>query len=249
MDFTTLLASLEAGDTDKATEIAKKLQPAYEQTVKDLKDYEEKFSGSISSRDKAKAKLREVAEALGLPEDNLSTETVKELIKVGKDGDKYKADVDNLTELLAQKDAEYKTSLEEKDRKYSDMLVENEIAKLGLTSDVVDNPRIRALVIDHLKEGAVIEDGVVVYKDGDVTVRDGSGRPVSVAERMEAFKADAENVDFFKPTIDGGGGPKGNTGGKASKKFDEYSSGELVELKRTNPAEYERIKTEYYKTN
>lgn len=247
MDFITLLNALKAGDTEKATEIATKLQPAYEQTVKDLKDYEEKFSGSITSRDKAKAKLREIAEALGLSEDNISTDTVKELIKVGKDGDKYKADIDNLTELLANNEAQYKSSLEEKDQKFSDKLVEIEIAKLGLTSDVV-NEKALVDVIRHLKAGATIEDGVVVYKDGDVTDRNGAGRPIGVAERMEQFKADESNSYLFKPTSTGGGGSQAN-GATGVKKFNEYTSGELVELNRTNPTEYQRIKNEYYKQN
>lgn len=246
MDFNTLLTSLEAGDTEKATEIAKALKPEFEQTVKDLKDYEEKFSGSITSRDKAKAKLREVAEALGLSEDNLSTDTVKELIKVGKDGDKYKADIDNLTELIANNEAQYKSSLEEKDKAFSTMLVKVEIAKLGLNSDVV-NDKALDMVMSHLQEGATIEDGVVVYKDGDATIRNGAGRPIGVAERMEQFKADESNSFLFKPTIDGGGGAKGN-GATGTKKFSEYTGAELTELFRTNPTEYQRIKDEHYKT-
>ena len=247
MDFNTLLASLEAGDTEKATEIAKALKPKFEQTVKDLKDYEEKSSGAIETRDKAKAKLKEVAKALGLDKDDLSADKIKALVKSGKNDEEYKVEIANLTELLEKKETEYKSSLEEKDQRFSDQLVEVEIAKLGLTSDVVDDKRFLSIVTDHLKDGAVIEDGKVIYKNSDGTVRDDSGRPVSVAERMEAFKADTENANLFNSTINGGGGAQGN-GATGGKKWGDMTSGELTELRKANPAEYDRLKTEHYQT-
>lgn len=246
MDFTTLITHLEAGDTDKAVEVAKALKPKFEQTVKDLADYEGKFNDSIGTRDKAKAKIKAIADVLGTTEDELTPTKIKEIMDASKKDDGSKAEIENLTRLLEEKDANYTTSLEEKDKLFSDKLVEIEIAKLGLTSDVVNDKRILSLVIDHLKDGAVIEDGAVVYKDGDVTKRNGSGRPETVAERMEAFKADAENANLFKPTTTGGGGSQ-NGGSTGSKKWTDYDSAGLVELHRTNPTEYQRIKNEHNK--
>lgn len=247
MDFNALLTALKAGDTEKATEIAETLKPKFEQTVEELKDYEEKFSGATTSRDKAKAKLNDVAESLGLKVDDLSPDKIKELMKVGKNDEAYKAEIDNLTRLIADNEAKYNSSLEEKDQLFSDKLVEVEIAKLGLNSDVVNDKALKD-VMRHLKEGATVEDGVVVYKDGDVTARNGAGRPIGVAERMAEFKADESNSYLFKPTVNGGGGAQGN-GSTGGKKWSDMTSGELVALRQANPAEYDRLKTEHFKTN
>lgn len=244
MDFSTLIANLKAGDTAKALEIAEALAPKFEQTVKDLSDYEGKFTDSVNSRDKAKAKVKSIADVLGLSEDEMTPEAVKEALKSSKNDDGHKADIENLQKIIEQKDADYTSKLKEKDAKFSEKLLEIEIAKLGLTSDVV-NDRALTMVIDSLKAGAVLENGEIVYKDGEAIERNGAGRPVTVAEKMEQFKADTSNAFLFKSTVEGGGGSKAN-GATASKKFNEYTSGELVELNRTNPQEYQRIRNEYY---
>lgn len=44
----------------------------------------------------------------------------------------------------------------------------------------------------------------------------------------------------------GGGAPGGNKNGGAVKKFNEYSGAELSEIRKSDPATYERLKTEYH---
>lgn len=244
MDFTQLIANLKAGDTEKALEIAEALAPEYEKTVSDLSSYESKFTDAVGTRDKAKAKVRAIVEALGLSEDEATPEKVKEVLKASRNDDAHKADIENLQKLIEQKDEEYAKALAEKDAQFSDKMLEIEIAKLGLTADVV-NDKALTMVIDSLKAGAVLENGEIVYKDGDAIARNSAGRPITVAEKMEQFKADASNAFLFKATAEGGGGSKGS-GATASKKFNEYTSGELVELHRTNPQEYQRLRNEYY---
>ena len=46
----------------------------------------------------------------------------------------------------------------------------------------------------------------------------------------------------------GGGASGGQPNGGAMKKFNEYTGAELSEIRKTNPAAYEKLKTEYYQT-
>ena len=102
--------------------------------------------------------------------------------------------------------------------KFTDKLIEVEIAKLGAGNDVV-NDRALQLVIESLKDGATIDNGNIVYRDANgTTIRNGSGQPLSISEKMAQFKADVNNSFLFKKTTNGGGGilPSGN-GGNSSK--------------------------------
>jgi len=243
MDFKALITSLKAGDTDKALEIAESLQPKFEQTIAELSTFEGKLSDAVNTRDKAKGKIKTLADVFGITEDDLTPEKAKELLKVNKNGDEYKADIENLTKLLAEKDVAYNSSLAEKDNLFKDKLIEIDIAKIGINSDVV-NDKALSLVVSALKTGATIEDGAIVYKDANgAIIRNGAGRPKDVSEMMADFKSDASNSFLFKATNNGGGGAQ-STGAATTKKFSEYNGAELVELNRTNPAEYQRLKNQ-----
>lgn len=89
------------------------------------------------------------------------------------------------------------------------------------------------------------------YRDtGPVTtVLDKGGKPSAMS--VEDLKKEFAENPAFAPLIVGskasGAGPHGNKGGgAASKKFNEMNGGELSQLRKDNPTEYERLKTEYY---
>ena len=79
-----------------------------------------------------------------------------------------------------------------------------------------------------------------------VVVLDSEGRPsaMTVAE----YKAEITNDPALAPLIAGsratGGGAGGSKSGGAAKSFNQLTGMERVELRRTNPAEYERLKAQ-----
>lgn len=216
MDFTKLIESLDAGNIDEVKTSLVAFQPEFEKTVTDLRSYEAKFNDSIKSRDKAKSKLGEISEALGLNGDDLTADAIRELITKRKGDDASKAEIENLTKLLKAKDEEMTTKSSEFEGKFRDKVLDYEIAKIGLTADVV-NDKALSLVIQSLKDGAYIEEGQIVYRDENgATLRNGAGRPLSIAERMAEFKADTNNAFLFKATAQSGGGSQTTIGGSHS---------------------------------
>lgn len=218
MDFDKLIASLEAGNVDEAKTIAGQLKPQFETTVSELRGFEGKFNEAVQTRDKAKTRIRELSDVLGIGVDDLSADKVKELLKSGKNDETLKAEIANLQKLITDKDNEYTTKLSESDNRFKNKLIEMEIAKIGASSDVV-NDKALEILIEAVKNGATLEDGNIVYKDANgATLRNSAGRPLSIAERMAEFKADVNNSFLFKATSNGGGGtpPNGN-GGNNSK--------------------------------
>lgn len=82
-----------------------------------------------------------------------------------------------------------------------------------------------------------------------VVVLDANGKPS--AATLEELKAEFVNDPAFAPLIVGskasGSGASGaKPGGGAAKKFDEYTGAELSAIRKSDPAMYERLKTEHY---
>ena len=226
MDFEKLIASLEAGNVDEAKTIAGQLKPQFETTVSELKAFEGKFNEAKDGRDKVKARFRELSEALGLNPDDASADKVKDLLKQGKNDETLKAEIANMQKLISDKETEFNTKLSESENRFKNKLIEMEIAKIGASSDVV-NEKALSILIDAVKSGATLEDGEIVYKDEKgATLRNPAGRPLSIAERMAAFKSDTNNSFLFKPTSNGGGGTHNSGGSSGSKKRSEMSHAE-----------------------
>lgn len=218
MDFDKVTALLDEGKIDDVKNVLNEFKPQFQKTVDDLKSFEGKFNEAVQTRDKAKGKLKEISGVFGIDSDELTTDKLKELIKTAKADDASKAEIANLQKLLADKEAEYSDKLSQSESRFRDKLIEVEIAKLGAGNDVV-NDRALQLVIESLKDGATIDNGNIVYRDANgTTIRNGSGQPLSIAEKMAQFKADQSNSFLFKATSNGGGGtpPNGN-GGNNSK--------------------------------
>lgn len=218
MDFENVLQALADGKTDVVKDAIMAFKPQFEKTVGDLKAYEGKFNEAVQTRDKAKGKLKEISGVFGIDSYELTTDKLKELIKTAKADDASKAEIANLQKLLADKEAEYSDKLTQSESRFRDKLIEVEIAKLGAGNDVV-NDRALQLVIESLKDGATIDNGNIVYRDANgTTIRNGSGQPLSIAEKMAQFKADVNNSFLFKSTSNGGGGtPPNGSGGNGSK--------------------------------
>ncbi|WP_067176992.1 hypothetical protein [Sulfurospirillum sp. UCH001] len=226
MDFEKVVSLLDEGKIDDVKNVLNEFKPQFQKTVDDLKAYEGKFNEAVQTRDKAKERIKSISNGLGVEADDLTIEQIKEVFKLKAD-DYSKAEIANLQKLLADKEAEYSDKLTQSESRFRDKLIEVEIAKLGAGNDVV-NDRALQLVIESLKDGATIDNGNIVYRDANgTTIRNGSGQPLSISEKMAQFKADVNNSFLFKATSNGGGGtPTGGNGGNGSKKRSEMSHAE-----------------------
>jgi hypothetical protein len=75
-------------------------------------------------------------------------------------------------------------------------------------------PKTKELVLDMLKENATVEDGKILYKNGDATIYNDKGEPLTINDRLQDLLRD----DNFKPlfnSVKSGGGTKPGTAGKA----------------------------------
>ena len=229
MDFDNVLQALADGKTDVVKDAIMAFKPQFEKTVGDLKAYEGKFNEAVQTRDKAKSKLKEISSVFGVEADELTPDKLKELIKTAKGDDASKAEIANLQKLLESTQNEYNQKLTQSEAMFKDKLIEVEIAKLGAGNDVV-NDRALKLVIDSLKDGATIDNGEIIYRDASgATIRNASGRPLSIAEKMAQFKADTSNSFLFKATSNGGGGSQNSNGGGGSLKRSEMSHSQKAE--------------------
>jgi len=214
MSFETLLTQIEGGNIQEALATAKGLETDFNSTTgnlatatTNLQAMEGRFNGSIGDRDKAKAKLTHLASTLGLGIEDMTDENVSKLIKNGKTDETLKAEITSLQTKITDINSGYEKKLDEANQKFTSKMIENEIAKVGLTSNVVNN-RALETVIKSLKDNATInESGVIVYLDGNgATQLNSTGQPLGVADRMAAFQNDADNAYLFKATSSGGGG-------------------------------------------
>jgi len=209
MSFEQLFTQIESKDFDGAKATATALQGNFTETAKNLQTMEGRFNESVTKREKYKSSLSTVADALGMGVDDMTADSISELIKKGKNDDTYTAEIKSLKDKIDEMNTNYTGQLDEANQKFTSKMIENEIAKVGLTSNVV-NDRALGTVVDSLKSGASInENGVVVYLDENKATKLGTtGKPLTVADRMASFQGDTDNAYLFKPTSDGGGGAR-----------------------------------------
>ncbi|AYN94423.1 hypothetical protein EAW52_10855 [Pseudomonas sp. LTJR-52] len=111
-----------------------------------------------------------------------------------------------------------------------------------LASELAVQGSSRAL-LPHIKSRLSME-----IRDGKpvTVVLDHDGRPSALT--LEELKNEFINDPAFAPLIVGskatGGGAGGSRSGGAAKSFNQLTGMERVELRRTNPAEYERLKAQ-----
>lgn len=106
-----------------------------------------------------------------------------------------------------------------------------------------------SVLLPHIKQRLKADQ-----RDGELVtaVIDEHGRPSAMT--LDDLKNEFSNNPAFAPLIVGskasGGGANGahGNGGAVTKKFSEMSGGELVELRKNDPAKYERLRAEHYGT-
>jgi len=125
--------------------------------------------------------------------------------------------------------ASFKQTIQEKERESLASSIAAKLTTDEKRAKILKQEAMTAIKYDPEK-GAYIEvGGVPVDKD----------KLVSQMKEEYPFLVDA-------PGASGGGAGGSGTGGGATKKFNEYTGAELVELKRKDPDGYQRIRDDYY---
>lgn len=167
-----------------------------------------------------------------------------------------KGDVKAIEERYQQQLADLKKRSEESENQYKQRLetLEKQIKADKRNSIVADlcaelandkaHKAFKALVGSRIDIDPSTGQPIFLDENGSATSLDLAG-----------FKAEIKRDDAYAPLLksgivtSGGGQAKGSgSGGAAKRKFNEYSGAELAQLRKENPAEYERIKSEFYGT-
>lgn len=179
---------------------------------------------------------------------------IQDLSKSGsEDIEKLKSDLQakyekDTNELRGLYEAEQNNSNDLR-AKYENMLFDNAVEKQGLlTGFNTDNPRVKDMILSEIREKLIFENNTFYVKDeatGDKARDIKSGEYLSAKSISDNLKSSPEWMPFVKPDAQaqGGGTPPPNQANSGGKKWNDYSSSELVAISRENPSLYEQLKT------
>lgn len=171
----------------------------------------------------------------------------KEAERAALEAAKKSGDIETLerswNEKLTRRETELSEQLQDRDRMIHQITVKaraismaGELALPG--SAEVLRPHIESRLSVEIRNGMP-----------EIRVRDAAGQPSAMT--LEDLKREFASNPAFAPVLSAGrasgaGAPAGgSSGGKSSKKFKEYTSSELVELRKKDPQEYDRLHAEY----
>lgn len=175
----------------------------------------------------------------------------KELARVAEEA-KAKAEGDNetLKRIAEEREADKRQAVEEERKKFSDLLNQTKKEKVdnflnGLLDEVNTADPVRRKQLRKLLK--VDFDIDYDTESGDYKVL---GEGVASVDDLKRAITEGNDYKFYLAgsgaTGTGATGSKG--AGVAGKKFDQYSGSELAALRQESPAEYDRIKSEFYGT-
>jgi len=164
----------------------------------------------------------------------------KAALEAAKKGGDVEALEKSWQEKLTQKETELKKQIEERDAMISSLTVGS--AATSLAAEIFGEHA--DLMMHHVTQRLTYE-----VSDGKPKVRvleDGKPSAKSLDDLKEEFKTSQKFAPFVVGSKATGAGTHAKPGGaKAGKKFVEYSGAELVDIKRNNPQEYQRLVEEH----
>lgn len=137
-------------------------------------------------------------------------------------------------EKLARKEAELAEEIKSRDARLTELTVGTTAQAIGAELAMQGSAGVvTKLVRERLR-----------YEDGKVIVLDNDGKPsaLTLDELKKEFREDPAIAPLIQGSKASGGGAGGAKGGGAAKTLNELRGMERVELRRTNPAEYARLK-------
>lgn len=200
----------------------------------------EQFRQLQESVSKLEAKNRELLEE--------KAKARKEAEKAAMEAAKRSGDIESLekswAEKLTNREKELMAELESHQKMIHQVTV---VASAKSIAAEIALPGSADVIMPHVQNRLQVD-----IRNGLPTVRvlDRDGK--ASAMTIDDLKKEFMNTPAFAPILvgskaSGSGSVQGGSGkGASNKKFDEYTSGELSALLKSDPAEYQRIKEEYY---
>lgn len=211
--------------------------------MKNAKDEKTQYKSEL---DEVKAKLQEIEKA---KQEEIEAAQLEAFEKAKKEGN-----TDAVDERWQQKLSDFEKRKQEE--------LEALQSKLDELTNGIKTEKRNAIVSDLASELAVPQ-GSKAFKmlvanridvdpsTGELTFLDEGGSATSLD--LNGFKGELQKDELFAPLlksgiVTNGGGNANGSGGSAAqnRKFNELSSQELVNLKRSDPAKYDRLKNEFY---
>ena len=164
---------------------------------------------------------------------------------------KAKAEGDNetLRRIAEEREGEKRQAVEEERKKFSDLLtmtkkekIDNFLTKIlddVKTADDTARKHLRKLIRSDYEFDFDLDKGEFKVTGDGVTSAEDLKKVLSESGEYKRYLAGSG--------ANGGGATGGKPSGAGTKKFNEYSGSELSAIRRENPQEYERLKTEFYR--
>jgi len=201
------------GDNPEALQEMKSIEATAKANVDMINTLERKVGDITTTRDKFKDGNSLVKSILGI--DAVNEETLKNVFKNKDQGDEaLTAEITNLKTLLENANTE-KSDLESGfNSKIQTMALDNAIASSNIGVNVA-NPEMYKIVTELAKNGAVFEDGKIVYKKSDGTTQYNGSAPMTLDDKISNIQSDKNYSGLFKPDSNGGSGtpPNNKSGG------------------------------------
>lgn len=175
----------------------------------------------------------------------------KEAEKAAMEAAKRSGDIESLekswAEKLTNREKELMAELDSHQKMIHQVTV---VASAKSIAAEIALPGSADVIMPHVQNRLQVD-----IRNGSPTVRvldrDGNASAMTIDDLKKEFM----NTPAFAPILvgskaSGSGSVQGTSGkGASSKKFDEYNGQELSELRKSDPAEYGRIRDEYYAKN
>lgn len=239
MDFEELLALV--GDNEEAKGFVTGLQSTQKDNVTRINTLETQIGDITATRDKYKNGNKLIKDALGL--ENINEDSISEYLSKSKKGnpdEALTAEIGNLKSLLETATNEKETLKSEYETKLQDLGITTQLQSLGL-SKIAKNDYAEELLLGKLKDGAIIEDGQILYKQDGKTLYSNTGKPLTPSEKIAELKADSKVKDvlFLHDALSGSGTQNNN--GNGGKQPSDYTEAERVAMYKDNPTQFAEI--------
>lgn len=211
-----------------------------------LDELDGKYKEALKNSESFESRLAEIEKA---KQEEIEAAQLEAFEKAKKEGN-----VDAVEERWQQK-------LSDAEKRKNDELTALQ-AKLDDLANRIKTEKRNAIVSDLASEIAVPK-GSKAFKllvanridvdpsTGELTFLDENGSATSLD--LDGFKGELEKDELFAPLlksgiVTSGGGNANGSGGSAgqNRKFNEFSAQELVNMRRSDPAKYDRLKTEFH---
>lgn len=211
------------------------------------------FNDVILTRDKLRSQKTELKEfkdsikdLMGLDSDDFSVSDLKD--KLGDSNNDVQEALKKQAQSFELDSEKLRTELNDYKTKFEDLEFNSMIEREGLLKGfTTDNPRVKDMLLNEFKKSLIKEDGKFYVKDeitGDKRIDRKSGDFMSPKDIKSSMLESDEWSPFVERQTQGTGtqAPVQQQSGGVAKKFTDYTSSELVELRKTNPAQYDLLK-------